>query len=64
MRRHRMLHFGERPYECPICQKRFTQKIHVKSHMIIHMENQTQYLLEEEYSTTNVSVSGNKKEAI
>ncbi|XP_022644400.1 sal-like protein 3 [Varroa destructor] len=33
MKRHILIHTGERPFECPLCPRRFTQKVHLKYHM-------------------------------
>mgnify|MGYP003112516765 CR=1 FL=1 len=30
--RHSMIHTGEKPYQCPICNKRFRQRGHMRSH--------------------------------
>ena len=36
VRRHMLVHTGEKPYSCDICGRRFTQKSHLKAHQKIH----------------------------
>ena len=33
LRRHEAIHRGEKPYPCPVCDKRFSQQAHRKHHM-------------------------------
>ena len=35
-RLHKKLHSGEKPYECPVCDKRFALRIYLTSHKKIH----------------------------
>ena len=33
LQRHQLIHTGAKPYECPLCQQRFNQSGHVKTHL-------------------------------
>lgn len=40
LNRHILTHTGARPYECDICQRKFTQKSHMENHKVVHMDQE------------------------
>ncbi|XP_054711203.1 zinc finger protein draculin-like [Uloborus diversus] len=39
LRRHMLVHSGERPHVCQVCNKRFSLKENLKKHLIIHLRH-------------------------
>lgn len=37
-KRHELIHTGEKPHECQICNRRFTLKGNLRSHMNLHIK--------------------------
>lgn len=46
LQRHQLIHTGAKPYECPLCQQRFNQSGHVKTHLRTRHPNHDQILQE------------------
>ena len=44
LQRHQLIHTGAKPYECPLCQQRFNQSGHVKTHLRTRHPNHDQIL--------------------
>lgn len=40
LRRHLLVHTGEKAFSCPVCNKQFTLKQHLKLHMVLHTRDQ------------------------
>ncbi|XP_069192246.1 zinc finger protein 154-like isoform X1 [Procambarus clarkii] len=38
VKRHMLVHSGDKPHECPECGKRFNQLVHLKTHRMVHAD--------------------------
>lgn len=38
MKRHRLIHTGEKPFKCDICDKAFNRSFNVSQHRLIHTD--------------------------
>ena len=36
MKAHLIIHSGEKPFKCDLCEQKFTKKAYLKSHLKIH----------------------------
>lgn len=41
---HQLIHTGEKPYDCPLCQTAFNRRDKLKRHMLIHEPKKYQCL--------------------
>ncbi|XP_060586699.1 zinc finger protein 836-like [Ruditapes philippinarum] len=44
LRRHLLIHTGEMPFKCDMCNKSFNQKAHLKVHQVTHLDKDLYYV--------------------
>jgi KRAB domain-containing zinc finger protein len=48
LKRHEVVHSGERKFECEVCEKKFTYQFNLTEHMLTHMDKQKKFKCKED----------------